>query len=151
MRLQRLHLAAKGTLVQVCGDSFPAEGALPHLHSLMSYSAHESAKKGALFQAKRRGCKGQGKVMYMATGPPELHPTQHGFAGGSLSAALRDGALKFAEGGSYRKPRGADGGEKATEDSHHQSENYTFSQQSGSDLEGEGKIGESLKIDGAGS
>src|SRR5216110_3332245 len=85
LRLQRLHLAAKGTLVQVCGDSFPAEGALPHLHSLMSYSAHESAKKGTLFQAKRRGCKGQGEVMYMATGPPELHPTQHGFAGGSLS------------------------------------------------------------------
>ena len=60
------------------------------------------------------------------------------------------GTSQFAERGGNGKAGGADSGEKAAENPHHQSKNNSLGEQQGSDLEGESKIGERLKIDGAG-
>jgi hypothetical protein len=57
----RDHFAAKRTLVQVRGDLLSAKRALPHVHGVMSDSAHEFRKKRPPFQARWRDGGGQGE------------------------------------------------------------------------------------------
>src|ERR1700680_2224998 len=58
--------------------------------------------------------------------------------------------LQFAEGTRDRAGGCADSGQQATNDTHGESEENAFYKQFGCDLEGEGQVGESLKIHGAG-
>src|SRR6266566_6695496 len=58
--------------------------------------------------------------------------------------------LQFAEGGCHGTLRGANGRGHAAEDTHDQSEEHAHPKKIKGDLEGEGQVGKSLKIDGAG-
>src|SRR6266567_7522489 len=58
--------------------------------------------------------------------------------------------LQFAEGGRHGTLRGANGRGHAAEDTHDQSEEHAHPKKIKGDLEGEGQVGKSLKIHGAG-
>src|SRR5260370_32210726 len=59
-------------------------------------------------------------------------------------------SLQFAKSGGHGQPRGANGGQEATDEAHSKGEENTLHEQFGCDFEGKGKVGKSLKIDGAG-
>jgi hypothetical protein len=59
-------------------------------------------------------------------------------------------SLQFAEGCGHGTARGANGGWHAAQHTHNQSEDNAHQQKIKGDLEGEGQVGKSLKIDGAG-
>src|SRR3989441_10844874 len=67
-----------------------------------------------------------------------------------LQACGQFRGLQFAEGGCHGTLRGANGRGHAAEDTHDQSEEHAHPKKIKGDLEGEGQVGKSLKIHGAG-
>jgi hypothetical protein len=59
------------------------------------------------------------------------------------------GPLHFAEGDGYGPQGGANGGEQAADDAHDERKENAHEKKVEGDLEGEGQVGEGLKIHGA--